>query len=446
MFLSVSTGELSVTLSKKYDSKLIVAFLNINSLLDLLIKSIPKNDEFEMEIRDKNGNLISTSDEKLSNSLYVYQKGANTFYSDEEKLYSSMGYIFFRSKIPVNDWSLFLMTDEKIYNTPIREYQYFILLSISVTLLSCLLITYLFIMKIKKSFSVLSTSILNIKSGEYSPVEKNTAFFLEFDILKNFIQSMANEISSRENDLKNINRNMSRQYDELKRINEELDSFSYSVSHDLRAPLRSVSGFSQILLEDYESLLDDEGKAILRKISDSANKMGLLINDLLNLSRITRKQIDAEEINFSDMVLKIYDNLETEYKTDKTVFKVDEGMTVKGDFHLLAIALENLIFNSLKFSSKEENQIIKIGKTEKNGQRVFFIEDNGVGFDMNYSNSIFQPFQRLHSESEYPGTGIGLSIVSRVIEKHGGKIWAESFLNKGTTFFFTLWDGENDVY
>ena len=225
---------------------------------------------------------------------------------------------------------------------------------------------------------------------------------------------------------------------QLESSNKELESFSYSVSHDLRAPLRSLDGFSQALMEDYWEHFDEGGRRYLTKIRAASQKMAMLIDDLLKLSRITRQNIIFEHIDLSNMVKNICQDLHAEKPEREVQFRIMENIQVSGDGPLLKIALENLIHNAWKFSSKKTKAEIEFGHLEKADQVVFFIRDNGSGFDMKYANKLFGVFQRLHTADEFPGTGIGLTTVHRIIHRHGGHIWAESEIDKGTTFFFTL--------
>jgi signal transduction histidine kinase len=221
-------------------------------------------------------------------------------------------------------------------------------------------------------------------------------------------------------------------------VNEELESFSYSVSHDLHAPLRSIDGFSQALLEDCSSKLNREGKDFLNRIRASTKKMAKLIDDMLTLSRITRKKVNYSEVNLSKIANTIVKDLNTMKDKRQVKFKIVPNLTAKADAGLMRIVLENLLGNAYKFTRKSDDAKIEFGVTNVNGDRAYFINDNGAGFDMNYANKLFIPFQRLHSEYEYNGTGIGLAIVQRVMHLHNGRVWAEGEVRKGATFYFTI--------
>ena len=224
---------------------------------------------------------------------------------------------------------------------------------------------------------------------------------------------------------------------ELSNLNKELEAFSYSVSHDLRAPLRAINGFSTMLYEDNENSLDDESKNYLRRIVKASIKMERLIDDLLQISRVTRADLQKEKINLSNLAEDILKSLQNDDPQRRVSWEVEDGLVVNGDKTLINVLMQNLIGNAWKYSAKSPTTVIKFYRSNTNGsQGAFCIEDNGIGFDAKYSDKIFQPFQRLHSDNEFEGTGIGLATVNRVVHRHGGKIWAESELNKGSRFYF----------
>lgn len=225
---------------------------------------------------------------------------------------------------------------------------------------------------------------------------------------------------------------------ELNAINKELESFSYSVSHDLRAPLRAIDGFSLALLEDYEEKLDDEGRDYLRRVRNGVGRMGLLIDDLLMLARVSRSKLTRTTVNISQLATDIAKNL-NEQEPERTVqFNIEPDMKAKGDQQLLAIVIENLLTNAWKYTRNEATGVITVGSKKQTGKPVFFVEDNGAGFDMQYAGKLFSAFQRLHRDEEFEGTGIGLATVQRIIHRHGGSTWAEAEVDKGAIFYFTL--------
>jgi PAS domain S-box-containing protein len=223
--------------------------------------------------------------------------------------------------------------------------------------------------------------------------------------------------------------------------NHELEAFSYSVAHDLRAPLRSIDGFSQAILEDNADQLDAEGKSNFARVRAAAQRMARLIDDLLSLSRFSRGEVVRERVDLTRMARIIVDRFrETDAQRDVEIV-IQDGLEIEGDTNLLESAMENLIGNAWKFTSKRPKAHIEVGMTLRHGQQVYFVRDDGAGFDMAYAGKLFGAFQRLHATSEFPGTGIGLAIVQRVVRKHGGGAWAEGEVGRGATFFFTLGGG-----
>lgn len=225
---------------------------------------------------------------------------------------------------------------------------------------------------------------------------------------------------------------------ELDIINKELESFAYSVSHDLRAPLRGIDGFSQALLEDYGENVDAQGKDYLRRIRNATQQMGSLIDDLLGLSRVTRAQLSSQTVNLSQLAHDIASELQQGEPDRQVTFEIAEGLVVQGDLHLMRLALQNLLANAWKFTGKHPRARIEFGVIKEEGRRVYFVRDDGAGFDMAYADKLFSPFQRLHPASEFEGTGIGLATVQRIIHRHEGSVWAEGKVENGSTFYFTL--------
>lgn len=227
---------------------------------------------------------------------------------------------------------------------------------------------------------------------------------------------------------------------ELEYANKELESFSYSVSHDLRAPLRAIAGYSEIILEDYKNVLDDEGRRLLSRVINNTQRMSELINDLLKLSRLGRKELTTAPVNFDNLVAEVIKSLKDNSSQREVEFKIGALGTVIADQRLLRIVVENLLGNAWKYTSKKDKACIEVGKQHIQDENVFFVKDNGVGFDMTYVDKIFGAFQRLHTQDDFEGTGIGLLTVQRIIHRHGGRIWAEAEPDKGATFYFTLPD------
>ena len=225
---------------------------------------------------------------------------------------------------------------------------------------------------------------------------------------------------------------------ELRALNAELGAFAYSVSHDLRAPLRSIDGFSQILLEDKGPALGEDGRQHLERVRVAATRMGALIDDLLLLSRITRDEMSPTRVDLTALARSVVDELRAGEPQRKVEFETDGVLPAKGDARLLRIALVNLLGNAWKFTRQRQPAHITFGGETRDGEAVFFVKDDGVGFDMRYAQKLFGAFQRLHNMSEFEGTGIGLATVQRIVHRHGGRVWAESEVGKGTTLYFTL--------
>lgn len=227
---------------------------------------------------------------------------------------------------------------------------------------------------------------------------------------------------------------------QLETANQELEAFAYSVSHDLRAPLRAMDGFSAALLSGYSDNLDEQGRHYLNRVQEASRRMGQLINDLLNLSRVTRRELSRQNVDLSELAREVSREIRSPNTGRLVNFDIAPGLTAQADPHLMKIVLENLLSNAYKFTSKRGEAHVRFGMENRNGERVFYVRDNGVGFDMQYAAKLFAPFQRLHGMQEYPGTGIGLVTVQRIIHRHGGRIWPEAELDRGATFYFTLGD------
>jgi signal transduction histidine kinase len=244
--------------------------------------------------------------------------------------------------------------------------------------------------------------------------------------------------------LQTLNRTLAAQNIELRHAkatadaaNQELESFSYSVAHDLRAPLRHIDGFSAILQAEWTSVLDQRGQGYLQRIRAATKRMGELIDDLLQLSRVTRAEFHRRPVDLTALARDIAATLSGASPLHPVRWKVQDGLTADGDARLLRVVLENLLGNAWKFTGKTEQPVVEVGRVAT-GDRPFYVRDNGAGFDPRYTDRLFTPFQRLHRESEFPGTGVGLATVQRIIRRHGGDIWSESAPGQGATFFWTV--------
>ncbi len=270
------------------------------------------------------------------------------------------------------------------------------------------------------------------KDGTEFPVEISLSpLITEEGVL---VSSAIRDISDR----KRTEGELNRQRIELEAANKELEAFSYSVSHDLRAPLRSIDGFSQALAEDYADKLDAQGENYIARVRAATQRMGLLIDDLLNLSRVTRAELHREPVNLTTIAQSVVAEFQKAEPQREVEFVLEKGIGVFGDSQLLRIALDNLLGNAWKYTSKRPRARIEFGRTVCNGSLAYFVRDDGVGFDPLYSERLFGAFQRLHGGTEFPGNGVGLATVQRIVHRHGGRVWAEGAVGKGATFYFTL--------
>jgi light-regulated signal transduction histidine kinase (bacteriophytochrome) len=227
---------------------------------------------------------------------------------------------------------------------------------------------------------------------------------------------------------------------ELEAANAELEAFSYSVSHDLRSPLRSVSGFSSVLMEDHADALDPEVRGLLARIQAGAERMGTLIDDLLGLARLSRTEMHRQEVDLGELAARVAAGLAERDPGRHVEFRIAQDASAYGDPRLLGIVLDNLLGNAWKFTAKQPRAVVEFGALSDNGARAFFVRDNGAGFDMAYANKLFGPFQRLHHHDEFEGTGIGLATVQRIVRRHGGEVRAEGAVGAGATITFTIPD------
>lgn len=239
-------------------------------------------------------------------------------------------------------------------------------------------------------------------------------------------------------EIRRLNSHLAEHVAQLTSLNRELESFSYSVSHDLRGPLRSIVGFSSILLEEYSERLDDEGRALLDRIIAGGRTMGELIEGLLRLARVSRTELRSEPVDLAALAEAVAMELRSVEPEHPVRLYIDQEIEARGDRSLLMVLMENLLGNAWKFTRGRPEPRVEVGVTEHDARRIYYVRDNGAGFDMNYAARLFRPFERLHSPGEFPGTGIGLATAERVVHRHGGEIWAEGEPGEGATFYFTL--------
>jgi light-regulated signal transduction histidine kinase (bacteriophytochrome) len=256
------------------------------------------------------------------------------------------------------------------------------------------------------------------------------------------IEANAEEILTLNAELTELNTDLEKRVEqrtrELAVSNQELEAFSYSVSHDLRAPLRTIDGFSLALQEDFSDILNDEGRDYIGRVRAGVQRMGALIDALLQLSRVTRSELQRERVDLASMAKLIFDELRAADPEREIEFIGQPDVVAEADTRLMRIAMENLVGNAWKYTSRTQNPRVEFGSDVRDGHTVYFIRDNGAGFDMHYVDRLFTAFQRLHGDRDFKGSGIGLATVSRIIRRHHGNIWAEGEPDKGATFYFTL--------
>ncbi|HUF80866.1 MAG TPA: ATP-binding protein [Burkholderiales bacterium] len=257
-----------------------------------------------------------------------------------------------------------------------------------------------------------------------------------------FLEHEMTERQRADAELRRLNDELERRVEErtrqLEAANKELEAFSYSVSHDLRAPLRAVVGFSKLLIEDHAGLLDEEAQRKLGVIQGEAQRMGLLIDDLLAFSRLGRKEMSSAEVDMTALARTSYEGLDGQHEGPKAEFHLGSLPRARGDRILLGQVWANLLSNALKFSSKREKPLVEVNAVSDENEYIYFVRDNGAGFDPRYQSKLFGVFQRLHNSSEFPGTGVGLALVQRIVTRHGGRVWADGTPGAGATFYFTL--------
>jgi two-component system sensor histidine kinase/response regulator len=284
--------------------------------------------------------------------------------------------------------------------------------------------------------SAVYTDNLNVfkgyEKGAFSFITKPFQPEMLINKVKFFIDKHQQEIT-----LFELNKELKTMNKELEFSNKELEAFSYSVSHDLRAPLRAVNGYAQILSEDYSPKLDEEGKRIIEAMKYNSTKMGALIDDLLGFSQLGRKEVQKSDIDMNELTKAVLNDI-NKTMTHKAEIKIGSLHNLKADYRLFHHVIFNLVSNAVKYSSKKEYPLVEILSEDKNNEIVFSVKDNGAGFDMRFAHKLFGVFQRLHKTKDFEGTGVGLAIVQRIINKHGGKIWVEAEVEKGATFYFVL--------
>jgi signal transduction histidine kinase len=347
-----------------------------------------------------------------------------------------------------NTGKVYIESDQQALYVRVRRYAGIASIVWVGSLLAALLVSSIFRRSVTEPIAGLAeTARIVTRDKKYSVRAQPARKMSELTILIDAFNEMLAEIERRDGDLQEARDELERRVEErtaqLAAANKELEAFSYSVSHDLRAPLRSIDGFSQAVLEDYSDQLDATGKENLQRVRAAAVRMATLIDDLLKLSRVTRAELRKEPSDLTAMARAIAHTLEEEEPGRRVEFNIGEGLTVDGDSRLLRVVMENLLGNAWKYTSHHDHARIELGQGEKNGRSVFYVRDDGAGFDPRYADRLFGAFQRLHGVKDFPGTGIGLATVQRIIHRHGGEIWAEAEIEKGATFYFSVNEHSN---
>lgn len=343
--------------------------------------------------------------------------------------------------------TLYLRSDMTAMYDRLKLYAFVVVM----VLVLSFLVAYILVRFLKKSItapiiSLAETARIVSEQNNYS-VRAEKMSKDELGMLTDAFNRMLEQIEQQNASLLEFNQDLEQKVRDrtmqLELVNKELEGFSYSVSHDLRAPLRAVIGFTSILEEEYGNILDEEGKRITGVIKKNTAKMGQLIDDLLAFSRMSRQENTKARVNMSAMVQEIKDNIASQANIDNIQWKIHELPVVNANHNMMRQVWVNLVSNAVKYSAKTVHPSIEIGSYSKNGEIVFYVKDNGVGFDQQYSDKLFGVFQRLHSAEEFEGTGIGLALVAKIISREGGRVWAEGEVNKGACFYFSLQAGEN---
>lgn len=302
---------------------------------------------------------------------------------------------------------------------------------------------------VREQIQAISETLTYVMFGDFARVARTTRPDEDFGYLCAMINVAINAARNANDELRVANERLMKYQQELEqRVQErtaelsyayrEMEAFSYSAAHDLRAPLRSIEGYSHVLEADYSETLDPKAQRYLQQMRSNCRRMAQIIDGLLGLSRLMHTTIRRTRIDLSVMARTVAASLQQERTLGRAVVEIQDGLSAEGDLELIGLVLQNLLSNALKFTQKLPLGRIEFGATVSGGEAAYFVRDNGVGFDMAHAGKLFRPFQRLHAREEFEGSGIGLATVQRIIERHGGRVWAEAAVGRGATFFFTL--------
>lgn len=336
-------------------------------------------------------------------------------------------------------------TREREWDRQLQQTRDFFVTMVVIFLFLGFAVAVLFAQRLASTVDKLAGGVKRVSEGDLNyQLSLRNLLCTEFNTLAFAFNKMTRNLAASRAQLDEYSRSLEDKVEErtreLEHSNKELEAFNYSVSHDLRAPLRSITGFSRFLIEDHRDQLDETGYDYLKRLRSEAERMGRLIEDMLRLSRLGRQEMHVGMVNLSELAASVLDKLREADPSRSVTGRIQADLQVQGDAPLLGIVLDNLLGNAWKYSSRREHAEIEFGRTEQHGRPVFFVKDNGAGFDMKYADQLFGAFRRLHKSSEFEGTGIGLATVARIIHRHGGSIWAQSEVEKGAVFYFELPD------
>ncbi|MGN6646829.1 MAG: ATP-binding protein [Cytophaga sp.] len=387
---------------------------------------------------DKDGNLFSYYPANLSNADFPAHAGSEGYYFSESYLEGFQPVFEGSRKLG----SLYLKYDLIAMNERFKLYGIIAFIVIGVSSLLAYSLSKILQRSISKPIVALAETAKTISEHKDHSVRAVKFGSDELGSLTDAFNDMLTQIQMQNQTLNEFNQKLEQKVaertTELESVNKELESFSYSVSHDLRAPLRFIHGYTNILEEEYKDKFDDEGRTLIQRIVNNTKKMGQLIDDLLSFSQLGRKEIRKRLVSMNTIVREVWEELMRMESGRNVKFVMQELPDVYVDPSTINQVWVNLISNALKYSKNREQTVIEISYKQTEKETVFIIKDNGAGFDMQYYDKLFGVFQRLHSTKEFEGTGVGLAIIQRIIAKHGGKIWAEAEVNKGATFYFSL--------
>ena len=386
---------------------------------------------------DKNGNLFSRYPATLPIDKFPPVSGEEGYRFEHSHLIGFQPVVQGSSRLG----TLFIKSDMGAMYERFRLYGTIALLVIIVSFMMAYLLSRSLQRSISKPILGLAETARAISYRQDYSVRATKLGKDELGLLTDAFNQMLGQIQKQNEEIQLFNQKLEQNIidrtRELEVANKELEAFSYSVSHDLRAPLRSIDGYSRVLIEDYGDKLDDEGQRTLKIIMKNAIRMGQLIDDLLSFSRIGKQNLRKVNLDMDAITVSVATELKEQQRREIEL-SINSMLTIQGDSSMLKQVMTNLVSNALKYSNKREKSVVEIGSYADNGHHVYYVKDNGAGFDMRYYDKLFGVFQRLHSASEFEGTGVGLALVQRIVTKHGGRVWAEGKVDEGATFYFSL--------